>query len=564
MTDDGPVPRRLGGHDAPGGAPFRAGSRSSMQAAAAEATPDSGEHVSDDGAVQAVARGGALNLVGNAVYGAANFVLLAIVTTQLGIDDAGVLLVAIALFNILAKVCEFGAATGLIRTISRDRAIGRQFECRANMRVAIALSFVGGAVAAVAMYVAAPALAELFAQGEDVAAVSDVVRALAPFLAFAAVYSVLVQGTRGFDTMVAQVSIEKIGKASLQPVAVLIVLLAGGGVLGAAYAWAAVQFAALVPATIAFHHLLRRTERQVDQPPVSVSAPLARAFLSYSLPRALGQVFQVAVLWMDTLIIAAILGTREAGIYAAGTRYLLIGLFTAEAIMQVLGPRISGLLARRRTEAARGLYATGTAWQTSLTWSVYLIVIFFTTPLLRVFGDEYVAAGPALVWLSSAMLVASLFGPSDTVILMSGRSRLSLINALVAVLINLAGNFLLVPRYGITAAGATWAVTLVVGAALPAIQSARILHVHPWSHALRSAVLCSVVGVGVPVVVSWLVLGATIQGLVVAIIAGAVGQIAALRRFGADVHLDTLLRSLLPSRRQYVRTEAVGGAGMLS
>jgi O-antigen/teichoic acid export membrane protein len=529
-----------------------------------EATDGARPSGADAGTVEAVARGGALNLIGNAVYGSANFILLAIVTTQLGIDDAGVLLVAIALFNILAKVCEFGAATGLIRTISRDRAIGHLYECRANMRVAVGLSLVGGTVAATAMYLAAPQLAQLFAQGEDVDAVTDVVRGLAPFLAFASIYSVLVQGTRGFDTMVPQVTIEKIGKALLQPIAVLIVLLAGSGVMGAAYAWAGVQFLALFPAAFVFHRLLRRAEAAADRPPRRVSRELASAFLAYSLPRALGQVFQVAVLWMDTLVIAAILGTTEAGIYAAGTRYLLIGLFTAEAIMQVIGPRISGLLARRRTEEARHLYATGTAWQTSLTWTVYLVVIFFSTPLLRVFGDEYVAAGPALVWLAFAMLAASLFGPSDTVILMSGRSRLSLFNALVAVSLNLAGNFLLVPTYGITAAGAVWAVTLVVAAALPAFQAARRLQVHPWSPALRSAVLCSVIGVGLPVVASWLVFGPTVLGLVVAVAAGGIGQIAALHRFGADVALDTLFRSLLPSRRPRLRADQVGGAGIVS
>ena len=157
---------------------------------------------------------------------------------------------------------------------------------------------------------------------------------------------------------------------------------------------------------------------------------------------------------MDTLIIAAILGSTDAGIYAAGTRYLLIGMFTAEAIMQVLGPRISALLAvRKRVEAAR-LYSIATAWQTALTWSVYLIVIFFSTPLFRLFGPEYVAAGPALVWLAFAMLLSSLCGPSDTIILMSGRARLSLFNAFIAVGINVVGNFLLVPHFGITAAGA--------------------------------------------------------------------------------------------------------------
>ncbi len=531
-----------------------------METAATQATPNSGP----DQAITEVARGGALNLIGNAVYGFGNFLLLGIVTTQLGANGAGVFLVAIALFNILSKVCEFGAATGLIRTISHDRAIGKQHELRANTQVAVAMSFGASVVAAVCTYAFAPALADIFASGKDVATVTDVLRAISPFVAFSSVYSVLCYGTRGFNTMVPQVCIEKIGRALAQPIAVLAVVLLGGGVVAATYAWAAVQMIWVLPAGIAYFHLLRRTERETTEPRAHVSMAIARSFTSYSLPRALGQVFQVAVLWMDTLIISAILGTTDAGIYAAGTRYLLIGLFTAEAIMQVIGPRISALLAvRKRVEAAK-IYSIGAAWQTALTWSVYLVVIFFSTPLLQVFGPQYVAAGPALVWLAFAMLIASLFGPSDTIILMSGRSRLSLFNAFVAVGINVLGNFLLVPHFGITAAGATWAVTLVIAAALPAYQARRDLGVHPWSGAVRAAMVCAGVGVGVPTVISWLVLGPTAAGLVTATVVGAIGFVVALRRFGAEVHLDTLIRSLLPSGRHRVSAGVVGSTGAIS
>jgi O-antigen/teichoic acid export membrane protein len=531
-----------------------------MQTAATQATPNSGP----DHAIHEVARGGALNLIGNAFYGGGNFLLLGIVTTQLGSDGAGIFLVVVALFNIVSKICEFGAATGLIRTISRDRAIGKQHELRANTRVAIATSFGASVVAALLVYVTAPQLADVFARGKDVDTVAHVLRAVSPFLAFASVYSVLIYGSRGFNTMVPQVCVEKIGRALAQPIAVLVVLLAGGGVVAAAFAWAGVQFVWVLPAGIAYFRLLHRVESESTEPPARVTLLLAREFVSYSLPRALGQVFQVAVLWMDTLIIAAILGTTDAGIYAAGTRYLLIGLFTAEAIMQVLGPRISALLALHdRKEAAR-LYATGTAWQTSLTWGVYLIVAFFTIPLLRIFGSEYVAASPALVWLAVAMLIAALFGPSDTIILMSGRARLSLFNAFIAVAINVVGNVALVPHFGITAAGATWAVTLVVAAALPASQARRNLRVHPWSPALRAAILCAGLGLGLPVLLAWLVLGPTAAGLVTAALVGPVGFVVSLRQFGAEIHLDTLMRSFLPSGRRRVGADVVGRAGTIS
>ncbi len=224
----------------------------------------------------------------------------------------------------------------------------------------------------------------------------------------------------------------------------------------------------------------------------------------------------------------------------------------------------SALLAVNDREGARSLYATGTAWQTSITWSVYLIVIGFSVPLLRVFGPEYISGSPALVCLSVAMLFTALCGPSDTIILMSGRARLSLFNAFIAVGLNLAGNLLLVPRYGITAAGVTWAVTLVIAAALPAYQARRDLGIHPWSSPVRAAVLCTAAGVGVPVLATWLLLGPTLVGLIVASMLGLFGFLVLLRRFGTEIHLDTLMRSLLPSGRRGVRADIVGSASTIS
>ena len=202
------------------------------------------------------------------------------------------------------------------------------------------MSFGASVVAAVCTYVFAPALADIFASGKDVATVTDVLRAISPFVAFSSVYSVLCYGTRGFNTMVPQVCIEKIGRALAQPIAVLAVILLGGGVVAATYAWAAVQMVWILPAAIAYFHLLRRTERR-PRNRARVSRWRSRAPSPRTACRVhLGRCSRLAVLWMDTLIISAILGTTDAGIYAAGTRYLLIGLFTAEAIMQVIGPRI--------------------------------------------------------------------------------------------------------------------------------------------------------------------------------------------------------------------------------
>ena len=77
--------------------------------------------------------------------------------------------------------------------------------------------------------------------------------------------------------------------------------------------------------------------------------------------------------------------------------------------------------------------------------------------------------------------------------------------------------------------------------------------------------VCAVLGVGVPVVVvAGSSSGRRRPGVVTATVVGAIGFVVALRRFGAEVHLDTLIGSLLPSGRHRVSVGVVGSTGTMS
>ena len=83
------------------------------------------------------------------------------------------------------------------------------------------------------------------------------------------------------------------------------------------------------------------------------SRRLASEFWRFSSPRALGGVFQIGIIWLDSLLIGAVGSTREAGIYVATTRWLVVGTFAGLAITMAFGPQISFVLARNETGAGR-------------------------------------------------------------------------------------------------------------------------------------------------------------------------------------------------------------------
>lgn len=501
------------------------------------APPGSGEPPTSD-SVRGVARGGAANLLGAVIYGLSGFVLLLVMNRTLGVRDAGIVVVAIAIFNIVTVSAGIGTSTGMVRTISGLRATGNAHEIPAVLRVAlIPVAALSLAVTAV-LWFAAPSLADLFADASRTDEVTGVLRAMVVFVPFATLHAVVVQATRGFDTMLPQVLIEKIGRSVSLPVVAGVAAAVGMGPRGVGAAWAASNVPALILSATALRRRVRRAVAASDQDTAPVTGPLRREFWAFTGPRAVGQTSTVIINWFDTVLVGAILSTTAAGIYASGTRYLLPGLFAADALIQVTSPRLSGLLSTgNRAEASRLVQVVG-GWQVTVMWPMYLVTLLFPTPLLSVFGDEVIAARGALIALSVAMLIAAPVGPSGAVILMAGRSRQAMGNTLVIVVVNVGGNLIFVPEHGLTAAGMVWGASIVTAAALTGWQTNRGLGVRTVGRPALTAVAVAASTIGTAGVLFRLLLGDDISGLAATCSIGGALYLGGIWTFRTPMQLD--------------------------
>ena len=66
------------------------------------------------------------------------------------------------------------------------------------------------------------------------------------------------------------------------------------------------------------------------------------------------------------------------------------------------------------------------------------------------------------------------------VLVTAGRSSWSLINGLLAVVVNVGLDVLLIPRYGITGAAIGWSAAIVVTNLMPLAQLAATVRLHPF------------------------------------------------------------------------------------
>ena len=74
------------------------------------------------------------------------------------------------------------------------------------------------------------------------------------------------------------------------------------------------------------------------------------------------------------------------------------------------------------------------------------MAMLFAPLLMSIFGPQFERGATAAVILCGAMLVATACGPVDSMLLMAGRSVLSLINTGLALATNVALDLVLVPE----------------------------------------------------------------------------------------------------------------------
>ena len=443
-----------------------------------QATPAAAEDRT--GNLRTVARGGTLNLAGAVTNGVLGFALTVVLSNGLSPQQFGAFFVSIALFQILSNTAELGADTGLVRIIARYRALGRRRDLRRTIGIGLwpvlAISVTFGAI----VFAFAPALSNAFARQAPTRLLVPYLRVLGPLLPASAAFTVVLAATRGFGSMRPTVVLDKFVRAGLQLGLEILVVMLGLGATAVALAWGGSFAVGLALAVVWLLALLRRAERGESLQKPSRTAALASEFWRFTAPRSLAGFFQVGILWLDTLLIGALRSASSAGGYGAATRYITVGTFANLAVIQVLGPKLSELLARDDRAGAQHVYQVATSWLMMLIWPYYVTLAVFAPALLGILGKNNEATQAVLVILAPTMLVATGIGPVDVVLLMGGRSAYNLANTVTALAANVVLNLVLIPRLGIAGAAIAWSVSILINNLAPLAQVWALLRIHPF------------------------------------------------------------------------------------
>jgi len=168
--------------------------------------------------------------------------------------------------------------------------------------------------------------------------------------------------------------------------------------------------------------------------------------------------------------------THAAGIFALGLNLALFLVLPRVAVGTFFSPNVSKLHAHRNAKALQSLFARATVLSLTGTMTLALPLLLLTEPLLRFFGDDFVATAPIARILIAGQIFAAATGPQQNLLIMTGHERAAATLIVIGAIMNVFGCAIGIALYGAMGAAVATAATNVIWNAAMAIYISKRLN----------------------------------------------------------------------------------------
>jgi O-antigen/teichoic acid export membrane protein len=163
---------------------------------------------------------------------------------------------------------------------------------------------------------------------------------------------------------------------------------------------------------------------------------------------------------IDLIILGFFRPPDEVGIYGVSSRAASMVTFPLIAAYPVFAPLIAGYQSAGHHAELQQTLTQGMRIVTICALSISLTLLFFGTPILCLFGEEFTRGRQALTILAIGQTVSALCGPVALLLAYGGREITVAIVLASTVVVDIALNLALIPRWGI--AGAAFSTALSI------------------------------------------------------------------------------------------------------
>jgi O-antigen/teichoic acid export membrane protein len=512
------------------------------------------------GEVLVVARGSGELAAGNFFEFAARFAIAFILARSLGAGGYGLYVLAISAATLFSGISLLGLDDAMTRYVAIASGRRDAPAVRGTVQVGLAAATASGVLFGAVLYAGADPIATGLFNEPQLARLLQLVALAVPFLS---VSNVLAGTARGFRRM----DIAALSENVVQSVVRLGLLTVFFLLSGLSTATAVVVFGISdVAATVTMVTLLGR------QFPLAPQGQPVR--------RDVKGVFRFALpLWFSGMLrrfrgnlVALLLGATgpaaNVGVFAVVNKINLVGHVWVLSIFMAVKPTMAQLHDRGDRAGLARVYTSTTRWSLSLGLPFVIAMVLYREPILATFGTSFSAGSTALVILAMAELANAGTGTCQSMIDMTGHTRLKVANAVLWTGLLIGSASLLIPRWGVVGAATASLIAIATVNLLSVAEVWALEHVVPFDRAFWKPLAAAGGALTTGLVLGWLMpVGAdlalaSLQGIVVVgVFAGLIGLfgLSAEDRLVLDRIRDGVARRARPTLRRRPTTVAPAG-----
>jgi len=409
-----------------------------------------------------------IGLSGSLIGTALNYLVLLLVTRLLTPEELGLFTLAQSVIAVSLIFVLLGVPKGLERFIPYLIASGERARVMHLLRSVLVVSGAAAVLVLLVLGFGAPWLAGTVFESPELEHVLRLMLFALPLLGW---IEIVAASFVGLKELRYRVIIQQLALPVIKMVLAVVALSLGLGLTG----WIGAYVISLAVASVMAFFLFRAHFLPKFRVPEQKTSDL-KGVLSYCWPLSINNFVVVFSANVSFLLLGFFLTSSDVGVYRIFVYMVLIQSLIQMSFAQIYKPLAAGFVASGAGSDSDLLYKRVAKWMFVGGGVAALVIVLLGQDIIAVlFPESYQVATQALVILALGRLAVAACGPQAPALEAFGNTKLSMLNALLMLSLNLGLGYLLIPSFGIVGAALASSIA-VASTAVVGMLEMKLIH----------------------------------------------------------------------------------------
>ncbi|MDB9281716.1 flippase [Halorubrum ezzemoulense] len=435
--------------------------------------------MTNNNTVKELASQSGITLLGNIIQTLAGFLLVIVATRSLGSELYGIFTLALSITYVLLGLSNLKVYRAIDYFVPQHLADNSYSEAKGTIVSVLLLAVTGSVVGAIVIGLFSSPLAALFNEPR----LATLLLVLCLLLPLHSVSKVLFVSFTAIKRMDYRVSIESILLPLFKIGTVILLFFLGLEIYSLVFGYI------LTTALGVFVSILIIYRRVPWFSQVTAQHPVKRTIISYSAPLALAGIVTTLLGQIDYLLIGYFLESDSVAVYRVAFKLGTGLMIVLTAVTPIFKPMIAEVIGDNQQVVSR--YRLATRWITILTVPVFATLVLAPKVYLGLlFTTEFAVGWPVVIILAVGYLINALSGPEGMILEGLGYTRITFLNSVLMLAVNVGLGILLIPRFGIVGAAIATAASVGLSASAGVAEVWYFEGLHPYNFSSIKLILC--------------------------------------------------------------------------